>query len=118
MNRRTLIIPALLLALAGCGGGHTDNKPTPSDAQAAYDAGYTDASDALTKGQSIPVMAGMEQAALQQCESIVAAFNSEKTLPPGFNKPQKENWYIGCEDAIQGNDRNNGHATRTPAGPA
>ncbi|WP_188279286.1 hypothetical protein [Streptomyces sp. CBMA29] len=81
----------------------------------AYSGGYSSATNALSLGLTSYVLTGDSGAAARSCEGIVGTFYKGGTLPPGFTKGQKENWYTGCSDALQQQPRDTGRATHTPS---
>jgi hypothetical protein len=60
-------------------------------------------------------MQGDKMAAVTACENVVAHFYAGGTLPPGFTVEQKENWYTGCEDAVETAAQDDSRATRPPS---
>jgi hypothetical protein len=108
-----------LLVLSGCGSSSAgdDHKP-PAPNVTAYKAGYDDGQNALDVGKETAVMRGDVTAAAEACEDIVGTFYGNGSLPPGFTAAQKQNWYSGCQDALQGLDLDDSHATAAPAASA
>lgn len=106
---------AALAALTACGTQHTTDDNAPAPNRAAYNAGYNAGTDALKTGNANAVMKGDQAHAAAACENIVAIYynGGNGTLPPGFTQQQKENWYTGCEDALEGLGKNDRKATAT-----